>query len=260
MQIACSTICYMNHQWPEILDVIARHGWKNVELVAIPGWMHVDIVQTGAKDIVSEMEKRGLRLQALHTGALSGAGPLGPIYELSYMRGAVNVLEQAGADQLVFTGGPRERSKLEDLVAALEQLAPDLDRASVKLGLENHYTNRIETIEDYDFIFSKIDHPQIGVTADFGHFHSSGVDTAALLRKFADKLFHVHIKDHVGTVSMPFGQGDVDIPSLLRILKEIGYGRAISAELEVEDRENLDQYAAEARVYLNKLNDELAAG
>ena len=34
MDITCSSICYMNHKWPGVLDRIAEDGWKNVELVA----------------------------------------------------------------------------------------------------------------------------------------------------------------------------------------------------------------------------------
>ena len=168
-------------------------------------------------------------------------------------------MQEMGADQLVFTGGARDEENLDDLVSVVEQLAEYVEGTSVKVGLENHYQNRIETLEDYDYIFSRIGHPQIGMTADWGHFNSSKVDTAALLRKYASRLFHVHVKDHLGTVSMPLGQGEVDIPGLVGVLKDIGFDRAVSVELEVEDTENLDRYAAEALTYLTAVAERVGA-
>lgn len=254
MQVACSTICYKNHAWPEVLDAMAADGWRNVELVAIPGWIHIDVVQTDANTLVKEMTKRGLVLSAIHAGALMGTDRLASMCQLSYMRAAIDLLEEAGAAQLVFTGGKRANENLDDFVSALAQLAEHLDGTSVKIGLENHYNNCIETIDDYDYIFARIDHPQIGIAADFGHFNSSKVDAAELLRKHAHRINHVHVKDHVGTASVRLGAGEVDIPALLAILRGIGYQRSLSVELEVQDEENLRSYAREALEYLSNVS------
>ena len=51
MQITCCSICYMDHEWPGVLDKIAGDGWKSVELVAIPGWFHVDVTAIDAQTI-----------------------------------------------------------------------------------------------------------------------------------------------------------------------------------------------------------------
>ena len=253
MHITCCSICYMGHKWPAVLDKIAEDGWKNVELVAIPGWIHVDLNTVDPRMIAREIARRGLTLRAIHSGGQTGSNKEAAAAQLAYHRKAIEALVEAGADQLVFTGGAREHEPLDDLIAALQQLVNMVEGKPVRIGLENHYQNRIETAEDYDHIFSRIDHPQIGMTADWGHFNSSNVDTAALMRKYADRLVHVHVKDHLGTVSMPLGQGEVDIPELVGVLKEIGYDRAVSVELEVEDQENLDQYAAEALAYLTEI-------
>ena len=256
MNLAFCGICYMKRPWPSYLDRAAADGWRNHELVAMPGAFHINAYEVDAKTIAKELGARNITLRAIHTGGLVTHMPEMREKQLAYNKHVIGLLEELGADQLVFTGGPRDRESLDDLAKAVEQIAGYLDGTKVKLGLENHYGNRIEKAEDYDFLFSRVKHPQIGMTADFGHFHSSKVDTPALLRKHADRLFHVHIKDHKGTQSMPLGEGEVDMLGLLKTLKEIGYDRALSVELEVADLENLDKYAADAQKYLTRIATE----
>lgn len=258
MKVVFSTICYIDHGWSEALDKAAADGWRHVEVVSIPGWIHVDVCQVDAISLSKDVESRGMKLHGIHVGSLHGTNAAAAMYQLPYIKRAVDVLAEAGADQLVFTGGPRESEELEDLLKPLENVLSYMEDTPVMLGLENHYRNRIETLEDFDFLASKIDHPQFGFTADLGHFNSSEVDTEKLLKKHASRIFHVHVKDHLGTQSMPLGQGEVDIPHLISVLKDVGYDRGLSVELEVADRKNLDQYAAEALHYMT--NAAKAAG
>ena len=112
---------------------------------------------------------------------------------------------------------------------------------------------RFEQMEDYERIFSAIDHPLIGICVDTGHFHSAKVDTVGLIRKFSDKIYDVHLKDHIGTQSVPIVHGEVDLPAIFGALKEIGYKSSITLELEVEDVENAPKYVEEAYDIMSKL-------
>lgn len=253
MKIVCSSICYEKKRWPQVLDAVAQDGWKHVELVSVPGWITVDVTAVKAKDLQKEFSSRGLSLYAVHAGLICGKNGLAAMYQMPYYRAAVDLLAEMGADQLVFTGTGRADDDLDDLVRSLEKVARMLEGTPVKLGLENHYQNRVETIEDYDYILQRIDHPQIGITADFGHFNSSKVDTAALLRKHAKKIVHTHIKDHQGTQSVRLGEGEVDLLAHVKLLKELGYTRGLSVELEVAPDVDLDKAAADARKYMDKL-------
>ena len=259
MYVTCCTVCYMGHKWPEVLDKIAADGWTNIELVAIPHWIHVDLSVNMAREIKKELGDRGITLRAIHSGSVTTSNPQMQALQLAYARRAIETLEELGANQLVFTGGPRDQDKLDDLASAVEKLAESVEGTSIKIGLENHYKNRIETLEDYDFLLSRIQNPQVGITADGGHFNSSKVDTVALLNKYKDRVFHYHVKDHLGTVSVPLGQGEVDIGGQIKVLKEIGFDRCLSVELHVKDQENLDKYAGEAFRYLTAKVEEAGA-
>ena len=108
-------------------------------------------------------------------------------------------------------------------------------------------------MQDFDFIFSEINSPQIGITVDTGHFHAAGVNWKALIGRYADRIYNVHLKDTVGSQSVPIGEGDVDIPGLIDELRSINYQGALALELEVIDHENLPLYVRQAYEYLTVL-------
>jgi sugar phosphate isomerase/epimerase len=88
---------------------------------------------------------------------------------------------------------------------------------------------------------------------DTGHFHSAGVDTVAFIHHFAPRIYNVHLKDHISTVSVGIGRGEVDLPAIVSALIEVQYAGDLTVELEVQDAENLPRYTAEAYVYLRGL-------
>ena len=112
----------------------------------------MDVCQIEGKKLAKAVTDRGLKLYAIHVGTLHGSNRSAAMYQLLYIKRAIDVLADAGADQLVFTGWPREGEKPEDLVAPLENVLAHMEKTPVKLGLENHYKNRIETIEDFDYL------------------------------------------------------------------------------------------------------------
>lgn len=166
-----------------------------------------------------------------------------------------------GSPLLVFTGGKRQRGTagLEATVAGLEALMPRLEKLPIRVALEPHFHSQFQDAADYDFIFSRIAHPQLGITVDTGHFHSAEVDTKALIRKYAAKIWNVHLKDHVGTQSVNIGQGQIDLKGIFALLHEIGFSGALALEIEPEDTENLPRYVAESYAYIRGLLESLKA-
>jgi len=102
-------------------------------------------------------------------------------------------------------------------------------------------------------MFEQIKSPQVGITLDSGHLHSSGVDWKGLINRYPERIYNFHVKDHVGTQSVPLGTGEIDLRGYIEELHAIGYEGALAVELEVIDPENLPRYCAEAFVYLHDL-------
>jgi sugar phosphate isomerase/epimerase len=129
-----------------------------------------------------------------------------------------------------------------------------VDREGVRFGLEVHPTEIA-----YDFVTTRrtleaIGHREgFGINFDPSHFAHQFLDSAAFVDEFADRIYHVHIKDSRKTLDgrrsilgghLNFGEaergwdfvspghGDVDFEALLRALNRIGYAGPLSIEWE----------------------------
>jgi sugar phosphate isomerase/epimerase len=128
------------------------------------------------------------------------------------------------------------------------------DAEGVRFGLEVHPTEIA-----YDFVTTRkalaaLDRrPAFGINLDPSHFVPQFLDPAAFAREFADRIYHVHIKDsrrrldgrrsilgsHLdfgaeerGWDFVSPGHGDVDFEELVRTLNRIGYEGPLSIEWE----------------------------
>jgi sugar phosphate isomerase/epimerase len=128
------------------------------------------------------------------------------------------------------------------------------DQEGVRFALEVHPTEIA-----YDFVTARkaldaVDNrPGFGINFDPSHFAHQFLDSAAFVQEFADRIYHVHIKDsrkaldgrrsilggHLnfgedgrGWDFVSPGHGDVDFESLFRALNRIGYEGPLSIEWE----------------------------
>ena len=153
----------------------------------------------------------------------------------------------------MFSGGKRHANGLKHTITGLGRLAESISDLPIKVALEPHAGSQFHNEADFEEIFAHITTKQIGITIDTGHFHVAGVDWKAVIRKYPDRIYNVHVKDHVGLQSVPIGEGEVDMPGLLHELCAIDYHGPLAVELEVEDPENLPRYVADAYQYLSGL-------
>jgi len=84
---------------------------------------------------------------------------------------------------------------------------------------------------------------RFGLCVDVGHTQRAGVDPAGSIRKLADRVLDVHIKDvsaasaEGGTIEV--GRGVIDIPEVCRALLEIKFSGAVSFEFEKDGKDPL---------------------
>jgi inosose dehydratase len=84
---------------------------------------------------------------------------------------------------------------------------------------------------------------RIGLCNDIGHTIRAGVDPAASIEQFADRLLDVHIKDESAATArgkaVEVGRGVIDIPHVLRTLIKINYTGMVSFEYEKDENDPL---------------------
>jgi Sugar phosphate isomerases/epimerases len=210
-------------------------------------WVNIDLMIQCARDAGLEQ----------CTEVYGAAFPTGSVAEAQAAAGfraqLFEVARQMGSPLVVITGRPRTDTGLGPTIAGIKALLPLIENNPLRLALEPHFGSQIQFFEDYEAIFEQIESPQVGITLDSGHFHSAGVDWKSLIHRYPKRIYNFHVKDHIGTQSVPLGTGEIDLHGYIEELHAIGYEGALAVELEVVDPENLPRYCEEAFVYLRYL-------
>ncbi len=116
----------------------------------------------------------------------------------------------------------------------------------------HHIGTWVETPEETATFLSLTDPSVVGLCFDTGHYRFGGGDPVEGLRRHADRVWHVHFKDHDPRVAeqsrrnnwgaiqsvehgvfCELGRGDVDFPAVIQVLKDIGYDGWIVVEQDV---------------------------
>ena len=238
MRIALSSVCLPDLSWREVLAAAATAGYRDVELLAIQGWKHIDPYSITAAEIQVETKRTGVQIISLHAGGLDGLDDTTIAATEQYLRRVLQLAHELGVPlvnvnggMMPTTGGDRQ-PMLQRIGTALRRIAPVLEQLDLRLTLENHFNFQIEQPDHYDGLLVS---PRIGVTIDTGHFTAAGVDMPPFIRRLGQRVFHVHIKDHIGQESVALGDGQTDNAGVIAALREIGYAGYLSVELELHN-------------------------
>ena len=263
MKISLSTVCLTELPWVAALEAAAAAGYHAVEVLMIPGWVHLAPDDVPPGEFRATAERLGLEVVCLHGGCLSGESDAALEASMRYLDRLVRFARDAGVPMVNVNGGPRRRDgsaadharAAARVGAALAEYHPQLVRNRVRLTLENHYGFEWQEVADYEALFAQLVGGEhlIGITLDTGHFTAAGVNMPAFVRRFARRIFHVHIKDHIGRESVGLGQGRTDNAAVIHALRRHGYDGYYSVEVEAPDRENLPRYVREGRPYLERI-------
>jgi sugar phosphate isomerase/epimerase len=130
----------------------------------------------------------------------------------------------------------------------------EFDRRGVKFALEVHPTEIAFDLYTADRLLTKFNHrPTLGFNFDPSHLVWQGIEPHLFIREFADRIYHVHMKDAALTLDgkagilgshLPFGDlrrgwnfrslghGDVSFEEIIRELNAAGYEGPLSVEWE----------------------------
>ena len=100
----------------------------------------------------------------------------------------------------------------------------------------------------------RVDHPNVRINFDTGNitYYNRGADAVAELKKVADFVATVELKEHDGKFHSWFfpalGRGKVDFPALFQVLREHHFTGPLTLELEGVEGVTLDEAAAKKEV------------
>lgn len=273
MNIGCGTVCFRKQPLEEALERIHRAGYEYVETQATGPWCpHVDAWKDDPHKFRQTVQKIGFKgvtgLWSLHGAIIPDAKSVEGITQV------IRWAKEAGIP-VVHAGDGRKPDKMseEDALKILhDRLAEILEvaeKCQVYLGIEPHGTFSL-TAEGLNKIMALSQSKWLGINYDTANVHRATYvetinggyswtpfgqrqDEVATLKAVVRRVVHVHVKDVVGAKCVVLGEGKVNIPSCLRVLKEHGYAGVLSLETEGEFSADEGQKLIEAsRNYLVK--------
>lgn len=203
------------------------------------------------------LAESGVELVSVYTGANFIYADVLPD-EMARLRRACELARQFGATRLVVGGGARRATGTPEedydrLAAALDDVTDLAAEHGLEASYHPHLTTIVESPEELDRLMTRT---RIGFCPDTAHLAAGGGDPAALIRRYPERLKHVHLKDIdlATTTFVPLGRGDLDFDDILRAVVEAGYDNWLMVELDSTDGSPKDAAATS----LSHLNDLLA--
>ena len=192
----------------------------------------------------------------------------------------VNVSEQSYSiqgqvDTPVLTGGHKHVMNDEEwdlFTKGLDHLGKIAKDRGFKLCFHHHMGTVVQTSEETDRMMANTDPELVFLCYDTGHFTFAGEDPLTMLKKYADRIGHVHLKDmrlpvvekvraenwsflkavREGAFTVP-GDGDVDFDPIFKVLSESGYEGWLLVEAEQDPaKANPLEYAIKGRNYIRE--------
>lgn len=127
-----------------------------------------------------------------------------------------------------------------------------MDETGIRTVFHHHIGTWVETPDETRKLLDRTDPAILGLCFDTGHWAFAGGDPVQGVREFADRIWHVHFKDHDPNVARQsreqgwdgptsvgqgvfceLGRGNVDFASVVKALHDIGYAGWIVVEQDV---------------------------
>ena len=153
---------------------------------------------------------------------------------------AVRIARDLGADCVALWAGAKPEALSRDdawarLVDGCGDALTHADRAGVDLAFEPEPGFLVETVAEWATLRTALGDPdRFRLCLDIGHLLATGEgDPGDVIRKFAPHIATAAIEDtrRGRHEHLPFGEGHLDVPSVLDALDAVGYRGILSVEL-----------------------------
>ena len=181
---------------------------------------------------------------------------------------------------LLYAFPPVSAQQIDDgfaqFAAAWNPILDEFQKCGVKFALEVHPTEIAFDIASAARALAAVQgRKEFGFNYDPSHLGYQGVDYVKFIRTFADRIFHVHMKDAWwghgdGTVGVfgghvafgdarrywdfrSLGHGDINFEDIIVALNDIGYAGPLSVEWE-DSRMDREHGATEAAAFVRRVD------
>ncbi|MCL2646386.1 MAG: sugar phosphate isomerase/epimerase [Phycisphaerales bacterium] len=251
MKLGFSTNAFKKTTLEDAIQVIGRIGYRGVEIMAdVPHAYPPEMPPDRIKRLIQQL--RDLKLEVSNVNAFT-LFALGDTYHPTWIEDdpalrKQRVLHTHNVMHLAFAigaktislqpGGPQGTLKREDALKRYEDglrsclwTAEQLD---IKLLIEPEPGLMIQYSRECVDFLKQVNHPNLKMNCDLGHFYCMEEDPAKVLRECAPWIEHIHLEDikanRVHQHRVP-GEGAMVWPEIFAAIREIKYDGWLTVEL-----------------------------
>jgi inosose dehydratase len=162
-------------------------------LALAPGYASIGLPGDHGRELPRGSAERvhwfdGIRRKAEESNFF-GLGTVFLAPEVSWEEGFVRTREAAAV------GAGFSQPRLDEQIEFLGEAAEVLRAEGIRAGLHNHVGTWIETEDEIEQTLAAVPADLLGASFDLGHLAWAGIDPAAMLRRHADRIVDIHLKD-----------------------------------------------------------------
>lgn len=162
---------------------------------------------------------------------------VGPIYmkDVAAVDKAFAYAQRVGVDLIV--GVPGTWGDTKPNLEVLDRVEQKVKETNIRYAIHLHgpdmplypdATSIWEDVKDRD--------PRLGMCLDIGHNLRYGADSIKDLKRYAKRVFDIHLKDVTAPTkeghAIELGRGIIDFPAFVKMLRRVGYKGSVSLEYE----------------------------
>ncbi len=233
LNLGMASYSFRQFNLEETLAMTKRLGLRRIALKSFH--LPLESSEEQIKAVSEKIRQRGLELYGCGVVYMQNEGEVERAFKYARAAGMKVIIGAPNVELLDFVN---KKVQEFDIRVAIHNHGPD---DKLYPTPESVY----EKIKNFD--------PRLGLCLDVGHTQRAGLNPSESARKFALRLFDVHIKDVTASskegTSIEVGRGVVDIPKLLGTLLELNYSGTVALEYEKDEKDPLPG-AAESIGYI----------
>jgi inosose dehydratase len=195
----------------------------------------------------------GLQLSALYAGGRF-SDPAQANDVIAYNVRVARFLAALGVDRIVFgPRGPREGKTSPEALAQIIRTIDEAARRTADLGIlacvHPHLGTEIQDREEVEAVLDGTDPRYVHFCPDTAHLTAAGMDAAAMIRQYGERIRYLHLKDLTptnpsaevfsswsGDEQLPIfcerGLGTIDFVPIMSAINAIGYTGWLTVEID----------------------------
>lgn len=256
IKLSFSTNAFVRYSVFRAVEKVADIGYEGVELVADVPHLYVhSITDTDIRKLKETVARARIRIANINANTAKGyygrtfwdplfepsiANPDPTVrkWRIDYTKKCIDLAATLGCPNISLTSGRMipgvELQQSADILrSSLREILDHAAERNIRVGIEPEPGLLVEYSGELESVLDDLGSPLLGVNLDLGHSHVVGEDPEAVVRTFADKIFHIHIEDirsrkHYHLIP---GTGDMDFESIFGILDKYSYDGFATVEL-----------------------------